>query len=161
MKLGKLLENLDGETEIIIKHEIRDMDKTQVWYEGKADDIPHTLIDYGADYSDSIAITDDGKLEVTLGQPKIRKNKLTNNQWIPITEGIPPTGDVLIVTIFDTIRQRRELRYPVSYRKSYYSDSYGFYQYGVEENVLLPEFSEILAWMPIPKPYDEVFGREE
>ena len=25
------------------------------------------------------------------------------------------------------------------------------YQYGVEENILLPEFSEVLAWMPIPK----------
>ena len=56
MKLKDLLKNLDGETEVIIKHEIRDMDKSQIWYEGLADDIPHTLIDYKADYSNSIAI---------------------------------------------------------------------------------------------------------
>jgi hypothetical protein len=72
-------------------------------------------------------------------------------KWIPITSGLPPIGEVLIVTIFDSFRQRNELRYPVYYRKSYYSDGYGFYQYGVEENILLPEFSEVLAWMPIPK----------
>lgn len=82
------------------------------------------------------------------------EKKQSEIKWIPITEGPPPTGEVLIVTIFDTLRQRKELRYPVSYRKSYYSDNYGFYQYGIEENILLPEFSEVLAWMPIPKMWD-------
>jgi len=82
MKLKDLLENLDGETKITIKHEIRDMDKSQIWYEGLADDIPHTLIDYRADYGDSIAISDDGRLEVTLGKPQRRRINLTNGEWL-------------------------------------------------------------------------------
>lgn len=82
MKLKDLLLNLDGETEIIIKHELRELDRSQIWYEGLADDIPHTLVDYNADYSDSIAINDDGKLEITLGKPERRKANLTNREWL-------------------------------------------------------------------------------
>lgn len=82
MKLKDLLLNLDGETEIIIKHELIELDRSQIWYEGLADDIPHTLVDYNADYSDSIAINDDGKLEITLGKPKRRKVNLTNREWL-------------------------------------------------------------------------------
>lgn len=82
MRLKDLLKNLDGETEIIIKHELRELDKSQIWYEGLADDIPHTLVDYRADYSDSIAISDDGRLEVTLGKPQRRKTNLTNREWL-------------------------------------------------------------------------------
>lgn len=75
--------------------------------------------------------------------------------WTPITECLPPQGSVLIVTVHDTHRQRNELRYPVYYRKSYYSNNYNFYQYGIEEDILLPEFSPVIAWMPIPEPYSE------
>ena len=75
-------------------------------------------------------------------------------KWTPISEGLPPIGKPLIVTIFDTFRQRAELRYPVHYRQSFYSNNYGFYQHGLEENVLLSEFSEVLAWMPVPNPYE-------
>lgn len=76
-------------------------------------------------------------------------------KWIPISEGLPPTGKALIVTIHDTFKQRRELRYPVYYRQSFYSNNYGFYQYGIKENMLLPEFSEVIAWMKIPDIYGE------
>lgn len=76
------------------------------------------------------------------------------NNWISITEGLPPVGAPLIVTIHDTLRQRNELRYPVHYRQSFYSNGYNFYQYGSEEMVLLPEFSQVIAWMPIPNPYE-------
>lgn len=82
MRLKDLLKNLDGETEIIIKHELRELDKSQIWYEGLADDIPHTLVDYKANYSDSITINDDGKLEITLGKPERRKANLTNGEWL-------------------------------------------------------------------------------
>ena len=82
MKLKNLLENLDGEIEIIVKHELEELDKSQIWYEGIADDVPHTLIDYRADYSDSITINDMGKLEITLGQPKKRRTNLTNAEWL-------------------------------------------------------------------------------
>jgi hypothetical protein len=75
-------------------------------------------------------------------------------KWIPITEKLPTPGSCVIVTIYDSFRNRRELRYPVTYRESYYTDSYGFYQYGTEENYLMPEYSEVIAWMPIPDVYD-------
>lgn len=82
MRLKDLLKNLDGETEIIIKHELRELDKSQIWYEGIADDTPHTLINYKANYSDSIAINDDGKLEITLGEPQRRMPYLSNREWL-------------------------------------------------------------------------------
>ena len=79
---------------------------------------------------------------------------MSDNNWVSINEGLPPIGKALIVTIHDVLRQRRELRYPVHYRQSFYSDNYGFYQYGVEESILLPEFSEVIAWMELPMPYE-------
>lgn len=81
---------------------------------------------------------------------------MISEKWIPIDDGLPPLGTTLIVTIQDTLRQRRELRYPVYYRQSYYGNGYGFYQYGVEEHILLPEFSEVIAWTPLPEPYEGV-----
>lgn len=73
--------------------------------------------------------------------------------WTSIKDSLPPVGEPLIVTIYDSIRNRRELRYPVFYRKSCYHDGYGFYEYGLEDNMLLPEYSEVLAWMELPRPY--------
>ena len=74
--------------------------------------------------------------------------------WTPLSKKMPKEGDVLIVTIFDTLRQKNELRYPVYYRQSYYSNEYGFYMYGVEGERLLREYSKVLAWMPIPHPWE-------
>lgn len=72
------------------------------------------------------------------------------------TEGLPPIGVPLIVTIDDMVRMRRELRYPVVYRKSLFSDSYGFYDNGgYEESLLTPEYSPVVAWMEIPEIYME------
>lgn len=76
------------------------------------------------------------------------------NKWIPINKKTPPEGAVLIVTMHDTLKQRRELRYPVYYRQSYYSNSYGFYGYGIESEKLIADFSKVIAWMPIPNPYE-------
>lgn len=73
--------------------------------------------------------------------------------WTSIKDSLPPVAEPLIVTIYDSIRNRRELRYPVFYRKSCYYDGYGFYEYGLEDNVLLPEYSEVLAWMELPIPF--------
>ena len=76
-------------------------------------------------------------------------------KWVPIASQIPPVGACLIVTIRDSFRNRRELRYPVEYRKSYYGVGYGFYQYGAEENILMPEYSEVLAWMEMPHVWED------
>lgn len=88
------------------------------------------------------------------GQPSVK-------QFKPIKEGLPPIGVPLIVTIYDTIRFRRELRYPVYYQKSLYCNKYGFYMYGNEESPLLPEFSEVIAYMEMPTVYEEDFKRDK
>lgn len=74
--------------------------------------------------------------------------------WTPITESKPPIGKALIVTIFDSCRNRRELRYPVTYRQSFYGDGYGFYNCGVDDGYLMPEYSRVLAWAEIPNCWD-------
>lgn len=76
-------------------------------------------------------------------------------KWNNMKDGLPPVGEALIVTIYDSIRNRRELRYPVTYRKCFYSDDYAFFQYGHDDGILLPEFSQVLAWAVIPKPFEE------
>lgn len=75
------------------------------------------------------------------------------NKWTPIEKGLPPVGVPLIVTIKDTFKGVRALRFPVIYRKSFYDDVYGFYVYGVEEEKLTCEYSPVLAWMKFPMIY--------
>jgi hypothetical protein len=82
MTLKTLLENLDEETLIKIKYECSELDKTQVWFEGNAGDVPHTFLGFNADYSDSIAISEDGKLEVTIGSPQRRNTYMSNGEWL-------------------------------------------------------------------------------
>lgn len=83
MKLKDLLENLDGETELIIKHAIREMDlEGGIWYKGAASDTPHTLVDHTIGYSDAIRVIEGGKIEITLGKPQRRKTNLTNGEWL-------------------------------------------------------------------------------
>ena len=77
------------------------------------------------------------------------------SEWTNINDGKPPVGMPLIVTIDCTFRNQRELRYPVVYRKSFYSDSYGFYEHGLEDQLLTAEYSPVIAWMPLPEPYKE------
>ena len=77
------------------------------------------------------------------------------SKWKPIKEGLPPIGVPLIVTIYDSIRFRRELRYPVYYQQSIFCDEYGFYVNGTD--ILLPEYSEVIAYMLIPNVYEGDF----
>lgn len=72
--------------------------------------------------------------------------------WKSIKDGLPPVGTPLIVTIIDSLKGRRELRYPVYYQQSIYCDNYGFYVNGTD--VLLPEYSEVIAYMELPNVYD-------
>lgn len=74
--------------------------------------------------------------------------------WIPIKKCCPAIGQCLIVTVHDHIRGRRELRYPVFYRQNTYTSGYGFYVYGIDENVLIPEVSEVIAWVHMPGVYE-------
>lgn len=72
--------------------------------------------------------------------------------WNDIKDGLPPLNKPLIVTIYDHFHGRRETRYPVIYRQSLYHEGYGFYVHGSEDNILLPEYSEVMAWIEIPSP---------
>jgi DNA-directed RNA polymerase subunit RPC12/RpoP len=74
------------------------------------------------------------------------------SEWKDIKEGPPPVGKVLIVTVYDHCRRRDELRYPVYYQQKTYEDGYGFYTFGCE--YLVPEVSEVIAWMPMPNVWD-------
>lgn len=82
MTLKTLLKNLDEETPIKIMYECKELGKTQVWFEGEAGDVPHTFLDFNADYNDSIAINEDGKLEVTIGGPQTRNPYMSNGEWL-------------------------------------------------------------------------------
>lgn len=79
-------------------------------------------------------------------------NKFDDEGWIPITEDKPRLGECVIVSVKDHIRRRMELRYPVYYMENAYASGFGFY-FG--DSILLPDVSEVVAWMPMPKPYDE------
>ena len=79
--------------------------------------------------------------------------------WISIKDQLPREGQVVILTIHDTFNGRRELRYPVYYRQSLYSERYAFYVYGLEGEELLRDCSRVLAWMPMPTPYDEMINK--
>ena len=86
------------------------------------------------------------------------KEKIDNaekvGEWIPVSERLPALGTWNIVTIKDHLRNgRRALRYPVIYMEKMYDTGYGFYENGTD--ILLPEYSEIIAWQPLPEPYRE------
>lgn len=48
-----------------------------------------------------------------------------------------------------------ELRYPVFYRQNTYSSGYGFYVHGVDDGILIPDVSEVIAWAHMPNIYEE------
>ena len=75
-------------------------------------------------------------------------------EWNTIKDdGLPPVGSCLIVTIKNHgYGGRRELRYPVHYLQKNYAAGYAFYMNGTD--ILLPEYSEVVAWMDIPMPYE-------
>lgn len=80
-----------------------------------------------------------------------------NNSWIPVREKLPPLGACIICTVRDHYRNQFELRYPVYYLQKTYENGYAFY-FGDTNNPLLPDISEVIAWMPLPEPYEE--GKE-
>ena len=73
--------------------------------------------------------------------------------WIPMSEKLPPVGSCVIVTVKDHCRNQLELRYPVWYMEKTYERGFAFY-FGEIGNILLPDVSEVIAWMPMPKPYE-------
>lgn len=76
--------------------------------------------------------------------------------WNRITDGLPPIGVPLIVTIKDAYRaSRTTLRYPVYYEKA--KDGWGHrwsWRFGDYDYDLVPEVSEVIGWMEMPEPLE-------
>lgn len=85
-------------------------------------------------------------LELVESQPKV-------GEWISIDDRLPTLGTWNIVTIKNHLMGgRKELRYPVIYMEKMYDVGYGFYENGTD--ILMPEYSEITAWQPLPEPWE-------
>ena len=79
-----------------------------------------------------------------------------NNGFNDIVEiGLPPVGKPLIVTVKDNLQGRpNELRYPVYYEKDSMKGGYHWsWRYGDFAYELVPDVSEVIAWQPLPQPY--------
>lgn len=86
------------------------------------------------------------------------------DNWTPISEKLPPLGAAIIVTVRSNHlgralkgEGRLELRYPVHYLERSYGEGYGFYHY---DKMLSPAYDDVIAWMPIPGPYNDKGGME-
>lgn len=78
-------------------------------------------------------------------------------KWNKISDGLPPIGYPVIVTIKDNLRfGLNELRYPVYYERSRNNNSFHWsWRFGDMEYELIPDVSEVIAWAKIPEPYEE------
>ena len=79
-----------------------------------------------------------------------------NNGFNDIVEiGLPPVGKPLIVTVKDNLQGRpNELRYPVYYEKDSMKGGYHWsWRYGDFAYELVPDVSEVIAWMELPSAY--------
>lgn len=74
-------------------------------------------------------------------------------QWISVEDRLPPSGPALIVTIYNKVHRKKELRYPVYYYQSENGDC-DFFHFAKVPQVLLKEYSKVLAWMPLPQIYE-------
>ena len=77
--------------------------------------------------------------------------------WMDAAKGIPLPGVPLIVTIWDSIHNRKELRYPVFYHKGAYDNEFAYYLYGNEDYKLTDEYSRVLAWSLFPDVWEGDF----
>lgn len=82
--------------------------------------------------------------------------------WHDIEDGLPPVGVPLIVTVesdtYNELNVGAKLCYPVVYRKSFVRDEYRFYEHGLEDGIIGPDYFHVTGWIEFPKPYHrEVF----
>lgn len=83
---------------------------------------------------------------------------MEKQEWTDISEGLPPPGIPLIVTVAGhDYESRPKIVYPVIYRKSFIRDEWGFYEHGLEDGIIGPTYFQVTAWMKLPKPYDGPF----
>lgn len=78
-------------------------------------------------------------------------------KWNKISDGLPPIGYPLIVTVKDHLQGKpNELRYPVYFERQRNNNGYHWsWRYGDFDYELLPDVSEVIAWLAIPESYEE------
>ena len=105
----------------------------------------------GCDASDKEAEGWDKAIDAALhGLGKVE----SANKWISIKNDKPPLGRALMVTVKNHLcGGKMKLRYPVTYMGRYYEKGYSFYMNGTE--ILLSDYSEVIAWMSLPEPWKE------
>ena len=88
----------------------------------------------------------------------VREIEENHNGFNDIVEiGLPPVGKPLIVTVKDNLQGRpNELRYPVYYEKDSMKGGYHWsWRYGDFAYELVPDVSEVIAWQPLPQPFQK------
>lgn len=82
---------------------------------------------------------------------------ITDEIYNKVKDKLPPIGVPLIVTVKDHLQGKpNELRYPVYYEKSKSGHGYRWsWRYGDFDYELLPDVSEVIAYMLMPEPYQE------
>ena len=78
-------------------------------------------------------------------------------KWNSVKDGLPPIGIPLLVTVKDNLQGKpSELRYPVYYEKARGNEGYHWsWRYGDFDYELLPEVSEVTAYILLAEPYEE------
>ena len=82
---------------------------------------------------------------------------IRTDNWHPISDGLPPIGIPLIVTIKDNLEGKpNELRYPVYYEKDSRRGGYHWsWRFGEFDYELIPNISKVVAFMKLPEIYKE------
>lgn len=127
---------------------IEEIRKRRDYWESKAAEYDEAgeRYEYLMDVCDGKATELTTILSIVNEQPEI-------GEWISIDDRLPTLGTWNIVTIKNHIMGgKKELRYPVIYMEKMYDVGYGFYENGTD--ILMPEYSEITAWQPLPEPWE-------
>lgn len=69
-------------------------------------------------------------------------------EWIPCSERLPSDGQCVIIQYFDTVGKNH-----ISVVGAYYNERQGFVDTGYGEMWFGNGNDDVLAWMPLPKPW--------
>lgn len=77
-------------------------------------------------------------------------------EWHKISDGLPPIGVPLIVTVKDDLEHKQnKILCPAYYERKRENNGYHFtWRYGDMVYELLSDVSEVIAWLELPKPYE-------
>ena len=74
-----------------------------------------------------------------------------NNKWTPISEGMPDTNDFVLITHLSYDDGFGWLKFVNMADFGRDDDGWHWYSYAIDGKV--EEFTNVIAWMPLPEPY--------